>query len=345
MTKRPDRCGLTHVFILASLLTCAVGAQPASTAAAVARSASEARWRLGLDYGYNLDYPEALAIFDQAIAADSHDATAHRLAAAVIWTRLLFHQGAITVDDYLGQARAKVTRRTPPADLVNLFNSHLNEAAAIAERLVRANPTDPDAHFQVGAAAALRASYIATIEGRIFDSLDAGRRAYREHKRTLALAPSRKDAGLIIGMYRYTVASLSLPMRFIARLAGLEGGRASGLMLVEEASRYSSNAQTNALLTLMLMCNREGRFDDALRIARQLQRMYPRNRLFWLEAGSTALRAGRAAEALRELDEGLAHFASDRRPKAYREEEQWQAARERAQRLLASTHHEGGQDR
>ena len=90
------------------------------------------------------------------------------------------------------------------------------------------------------------------------------------------------------------------------------------------------------------MCNREGRYDDALRIARQLQEMYPRNRLFWLEAGSTALRAGRAAEALRELDEGFARFGRDPRPKAYREEEQWQAARARARTLLASTQQRKG---
>ncbi len=213
----------------------------------------------------------------------------------------------------------------------------MNEAIALGEQLVRNNPLDADAHFQLGAAAALRASYVATIEGRVFDSLGPGRRAYTEHKRTIALDPSRKDAGLIVGLYRYTVASLPLPTRLMARLAGFEGGRSVGLTLVADAARYPSNAQTSALLTQLLMCSREGRDDEALRIARQLQGMYPRNRLFWLEAGSAALRAGRAAEALGELDEGFARFGHDPRPKAYREEEQWQKARARARTLLAST--------
>jgi tetratricopeptide (TPR) repeat protein len=341
MANRADRllrCP-SRVVILVWLMMLAppLIAQPASGAEPAERASSEAHWRLGLEYGYNLDYPEALAAFEEGIAGDPQDATAHRLAAAAIWTRLLFHQGAITVEDYLGQARAKVPRRTPPADLVRAFNRHVDRAIAIGERLVRASPIDPDAHFQLGAAAALRASYIATIEGRVFDSLGSGRRAYSEHKRALALDPSRKDAGLIIGMYRYTVANLSPPMRLMARLASFDGGRAAGLTLVEEAARYPSNAQTNALLTHMLLCNREGRYDEALRIARQLQQMYPRNRLFWLEAGSTALRAGRGAEALRELDEGFARFERDPRPKAYREEEQWQSARDRARRQLSSS--------
>jgi predicted Zn-dependent protease len=138
-------------------------------------------------------------------------------------------------------------------------------------------------------------------------------------------------------MYRYTVANLPLPTRLMARLAGFDGGRISGVRLVEDAARYPSNAQTNALLTQMLISNRHGDYDEALRIARQLQQMYPRNRLFWLEAGSAALRAGRPAEALGELEEGFARFARDPRPKAYREEEQWQAARARARTLLATT--------
>ena len=41
------------------------------------------------------------------------------------------------------------------------------------------------------------------------------------------------------------------------------------------------------------MYNRERRYDDALRVLQELRRLYPRNRLVVLEAGSTALRAGR----------------------------------------------------
>ncbi len=300
---------------------------------------NEALHRRGLEYGYNLDYPEALAAFDAAIAADPNDATAHRLAAATIWMRMLFHQGAITVEEYLGQARASVERKVPPADLATSFTNHIDRALTLAEARVRAHPNDADAHFQLGAAAALRTSYIATIEGRVMDSVGTGRRAYNEHKRTLVLDPTRKDAGLVVGLYRYTIASLPFHKRLMARLAGFEGGRDEGLALVENAARYPSNAQTNAMLTLMLMLNREGRYDEALGISRELQRRYPRNRLFWLEAGHTALRAGRAGEAVRELNDGLARFEKDPRSKATGEEAQWRAARDRALKLLATSQH------
>jgi tetratricopeptide (TPR) repeat protein len=71
------------------------------------------------------------------------------------------------------------------------------------------------------------------------------------------------------------------------------------------------------------MYNREERYDDALRVIADLQREYPRNRLLWLEAGSTSLRAGRPADARRALEEGLAKLAADPRPRAFGELARW----------------------
>ena len=277
----------------------------------------------GLEYGYNLDYAEALTAFQQAIAADDNDATAHRLTAAALWMTVLFQQGNVTAEDYLGQAREKVFRTPPPADLAASFNAHIDRAIEIADARVRANPLDADAHFQLGAASGLRASFVGTVEGRVFGALGPARRAYKEHERCLELDPRRKDAGLIVGLYRYGVSQLSLPRRVLANLAGFSGGRADGIRLVEEAAAYPSDIQANARFSLIIIYNREGRHADALRVIRQLQASYPRNRLLALEAGSTALRAGQPAEALHAIDEGWRLAAHDSRPRAYGEEARW----------------------
>ena len=290
----------------------------------------------GLEHGYSLDYPEALAAFREAIAADPEDSTNERLAAATIWMRLLFEQGAVTVDDYLGQARANIPRRKPSPDLVAAFRHHLDRATTLAEQRLRRSRVDAEALFQVGAAAALQASYVATVEGRVRDSIGAARRAYNAHERCLDLDPSRADAGLTVGLYRYGISSLSLPLRLLARLAGFGSGRASGLRLVEAAAARSSDAQTNALFTLVLIYNREGRHAEAAQIVERLQRLYPRNRLLWLEAAGTALRAGRAAEALRLLDLAAAQLTWDARPRAYGEETRWRSLRDAARASIAN---------
>lgn len=280
----------------------------------------------GLELGYNHDYSEAFAAFKEAIATDPEDATAYRLLAASAWVRLLLDQGAITVEDYLGQTRASLPRRPAGGDLDRLFHDSLSKAIAISEKRVREHPANAEAHFQLGAAFGFQASYIATVERRVLDSLKSARRAYREHERTLALDPARKDAGLIVGMYRYIVSNLSLPLRLGAYLAGFGGDSARGLRMVEESARYPSDVQTNAMFILVLFYNREGRFDDALKTIAELQRRYPRNRLLWLEAGNTAQRAGRPAQAREAIEEGLARLASDTRPRAPGEEARWRYA-------------------
>ena len=109
----------------------------------------------------------------------------------------------------------------------------------------------------------------------------------------------------------------------MAHVAGFGGGRDRGLRMVEEAASYPSDVQTNARFTLIVIYNREARFDDALRVIAELQRQYPRNRLLWLEAGSTALRAGRPAVARQSLEHGLAMLANDARPRAFGELARW----------------------
>jgi len=72
-----------------------------------------------------------------------------------------------------------------------------------------------------------------------------------------------------------------------------------------------------------VMYTRESRYDAALNVVDHLQREYPRNRLLWLEGGSTALRAGRAADARRQLEVGLTKLAADPRPRAFGEDARW----------------------
>jgi tetratricopeptide (TPR) repeat protein len=287
------------------------------------RTTEAARLRArGQLLGYNLDRDAALASFREAMVADPTDPAAYRLTAAALWIGALFEQGAVTAEDYLGQARSDPGRKPPPAQLDVTFREHLDRALLLAEERCRAS-CGADAHFQLGAAYGYQATYAATIEGSLFGTLRAARRAYAEHERVLELDPSRKDAGLIVGMYRYAIASLSLPSRLIARVAGFSGGKEFGLRMVEEAAAYPSDVQTNARFTLIVIYNREKRFDDALRVVAELQQQYPRNRLLWLEAGSTALRGGRPETARQSLERGLGMLAADPRPRAFGELARW----------------------
>ena len=96
----------------------------------------------------------------------------------------------------------------------------------------------------------------------------------------------------------------------------------------------TSDAQTEARLALVLLYNRERRYDDALRVLAALRREYPRNRLLALEAAGTSLRAGRAAETERIVNETMTLDETDFRPPMFGEDALWLLRRGAARVML-----------
>jgi tetratricopeptide (TPR) repeat protein len=312
-----------HRAVAALLLTGA-----ATTAPAVAAEDPIAARRRAFELAYNLDHEPAVARLRELAREHPSDPANHSALASVLWLNMLFRRGAITVDHYLGSFnRTQVELSKPPADLDAEFRSHVSRAIQLAEARVAAAPRDAQAHYDLGAAVALQASHIATVEGKLFAGFKAARRAYDEHEKVLALDSSRKDAGLIVGTYRYVISTLSLPMRMMAYVAGFGGGRERGMQMLAAASAHPGESRTDAMFALILLYNRERRYDEALKVLSDLQRSYPRNRLLILESGATALRAGRHAQADALLSEGLAVLSKETRPRIPGEEALWRYKR------------------
>ncbi len=281
-----------------------------------------------LELAYNLDHEQAMDLLRKAIASAPSDPAPHRSMAAVLWLNMLFRRGAVTVDHYLGSfTKARVDMKKPPPELDAAFREHVQKAIPGAEARAAANPRDAQAHYDLGSAIGLEASYIATVEGRMLAGFKAARRSYNEHELVLELDGNRHDAGLVVGTYRYIVSTLSLPMRMMAYVAGFGGGKDLGISMLQRAAAGGGEARTDALFALALVFNREKRFAEASQVLGQLRALYPRNRLVLLEAGSTALRAHRHAEADTLLTEGLAMMRNDTRPRIPGEEALWRYKR------------------
>lgn len=273
---------------------------------------------------YNLDLDSAAQAFRAAIAADPADASGYTGLATALWAQIAYARGTMTADTFLGRiAGSKLTPATIAPGTAAAFRETVERAMARAEARVQRDPDDVEALYEYGLSVGLRASYAATIDGSLIRAFRAARGAFDAHERVLTLNPARRDAGLIVGTYRYLVATLSRPMRWLAYVAGFAGDAAKGLRLVEDAAAYAGDSQTDARLALVLLYNRERRYDDALTQLDILRTQFPRNRLVWLETGATLIRASRTAEADRLLTEGLERFANDDRPKMFGEEALW----------------------
>jgi len=284
---------------------------------------------------YNLDDGQALATWREATVADPGDAAAWRGLAGAIVARIGMLRGTMTVDSYLGRiATHDVSLPPPPPDLAREFDTAITRAVSIARQTLAARPRDVQAEYELGAALGIRASYVATVDGGMLAGFRAAREAYDAHERVLEWAPARADAGLTVGTYRYLVSSLSMPLRWMAYAVGFGGGRERGITLIEGAAAFHGDNRGDAALALLLIYNREHRYDEALRLLTDLRDRYPRNRLFWLETGSTLLRAERPAEAERMLDAGMQMLAGDTRPRMFGEDALWNYRRGSARAAL-----------
>jgi tetratricopeptide (TPR) repeat protein len=272
---------------------------------------------------YNLDEPEAFDAARRAVKMAPGEPASHRALASILWLAIMYHRGSVFTDNLVsGALKNQTGLPKPPPQMAGEFARELQMAIDLAEARLRRNPKDVQAHFDAGAAYALQASYAGMVDGQLLGAMRIAKRAYDAQEYVLDHAPHRVEAGLVVGTYRYLVATLSLPARWMAYIVGFGGGKERGISMVE-TSMQAPETRLDSRVALLLIYNREKRYDDAVRLSRELQREFPRNRLFVLEEGSAATRAGRPAEAEAALTRGLAAYDRETRPKVDGERAVW----------------------
>ena len=306
------------------LAVVALGVLTGGRPAIAASEAPGTALKQAYDLAYNLDHDEAVETLLRTLENHPADPSAHRGIAALTWLRMLFLRGQVLVDSQMTATfSSRGKKQDPPAELDEVFHTHIARAIELSEDAVRGAPDDPEVHYQLGASLALVASYTATIEGEGLRALRDAKRAYAEHEKVLELDPARKDANLTLGLYRYLVSLLPGPVRMMAYLVGFDGGKEEALRLIEEAAAYPGDSESEAKFALVLLYNREKEFDRAQRVLTELKQRYPRNRLVWLESASTWLRDERARMAEHDLNLGFSKLVNDDRPRMFGENEVW----------------------
>ena len=283
---------------------------------------------------YDLQFAASYDVLADALAADPRDPAPPRAIAAVTWIELLFSQGVATFEAFTGQvSKSDVIRPVTSPVLAARFLRRIDEARRLADQQL-ARSDDADGYYQVGATAVLLALYKTTVEGGTLGAFADGRRAVIAMERARERAPGNRETALVLGMSRYTVSTMPWPVRALARLYGLAGDREAALVLLREAASPGTETETDALLLLMIVDNREGHHADALDRLAYLQRAHPRNRLLYLNQGATALAAGRPDVAERLLSAGISRGDWGAAPSVLGETALWFAHRGTARARL-----------
>jgi tetratricopeptide (TPR) repeat protein len=263
---------------------------------------AEAYVAKGLNHFYNLEYEEAVAAYQAALALEPSNAH--------IWTRLahayLFRQlhRAGRLDAQLYAASNEFTRGKPPEpdpELNRAMWEALGRARELVEQRLKENPRDAGAHFALGMSYAVESNYHLNLDRKYWDALRAGARAKDHHVRARELDPANHDANLLIGLYDYAIGSLPGPARFLVYLAGHSGSKERGVASILDTMQHGRQYSTAAVAILAVIYNRERMYSYSRQMLQHLMRFFPRNYLYEMELARSYQREGHLAAAIEAL--------------------------------------------
>jgi tetratricopeptide (TPR) repeat protein len=275
---------------------------------------------------FNLDYETARKSFREMAEAFPNYPGGPQFLADSLWIETLYKTRRLQSSLYGGDDTFYSTSddKADP-QLVDQFRTLTRQARLLAESRLKQSPRDTEALYFLGAIEGLKASFEEAVERRHFAALKDGSDAVDRHREVIKLDPSYHDAEITIGLYDFTVGSLSLPVKLVAGVAGFHGSKKRGLATLERVAKEGHWVHDEAKTLLIVLYTREKRFAEAAAIAKDLAAKYPRNYLYRLEAADAlVLQAAQEREASHTTatttteNEALATFDSLLKDKAVR---------------------------
>lgn len=235
------------------------------------------------DHFYNLEFDRSVEEFRKLADRYPDDpfAVNHLLTAELF--RELYRMGALNSADYSSNNFINAPRKTADPEAKERIRYLVNRALWLEQKQLQANPKDVDALYARGVTRGQFAIYTALVEHAWISALRNAVGARRDHEKVLNLAPTYADAKLVVGAHNYVVGSLPWGVKVASSLVGISGNKAKGLTYLREAAEGGGEASVDAKVVLAVFLRREHRYSEALDIAHNLVRSFPRSSLLKLE--------------------------------------------------------------
>jgi tetratricopeptide (TPR) repeat protein len=258
----------------------------------------------GFTHFYNLDYDEAIAVFEKAIAQDPGQPDLHNHLAQTLIFREMFRNGALESELVSGNnSFLRRPKLNPAPETEKRILDEIAKAMASADARLKQHPKDTAAMYASGIAYGLRANYFWVVKKAWHDSLKDATAARKLHNRISELEPNNVDARLVQGLHDYVVGSLPLAYKMLGFLFGIRGDKEKGIRTVQDVARNGNQNRVEAEVFLCALYRRENLSKLAVPLVRDLIRRSPRNYLLRMELGQMYSQSGDGVRGLQALEE------------------------------------------
>jgi hypothetical protein len=270
---------LTGIIVLA--LMCALFAVNAT-------AADPRLYQDSIDALYNLDFSTAEHGFESLTRDEPDNPEYWNALASAIWLKIIYDQQKLNIESFSGSSLGtRDSSETIDPGVEKRLRDTVATAMEKSNALLKKNPNDVRALYALGISNATLASFEGTAKRKYLAAHGKAKAAKSLHERVLEVDPGFHDARMAIGTYDYVVGVIPRVIRFLIAPFGIRGsGKEAGIRSIETAAAQGKQITTEAKMVLIVIYNREKRFDQALRLANELHARYPRNFLFELSKAS-----------------------------------------------------------
>jgi tetratricopeptide (TPR) repeat protein len=258
----------------------------------------------GFNDFYNLDYDQAIAVFEKAIARNPEQPGLHNHLAQTLIFREMYRDGALESELVSGNnSFLRRPKLNPSPETENRILEEIGKAMSLADARLKVNPQDTAAMYASGIAYGLRANYYWVVKKAWRDSLRDATLARKLHNRISELEPNNVDARLVQGLHDYVVGSLPWTYKMLGFLFGIRGDKEKGIRTVQDVARNGKQDRVEAEVFLCALYRRENMSKLAVPLVQDLIRRYPRNYLLRMELGQMYSQSGDGVRGMQALEE------------------------------------------
>lgn len=257
----------------------------------------------GFVHFYNLEYDDALAAFQRAVAQNPQLPNPHNHVAQTLLYREMYRNGALESELVSGtNSFLRRPKMNPSPAIEKQFQEEIRKAMELAQAQIDRNPKDAGALYALGVSYGLRANYNFLVRKAWREALSDATAGRKLHNKVTELDPSNYDARLVQGVHDYVVSSLPWAWKMLGFLVGFHGEKEKGLQTLAEVARKGKYNRVDAEILLCALYRREGRAKQALPLLEDLLKRFPRNHLLLFEQAQMYSALGEKSKALGDIE-------------------------------------------